>query len=211
MNRPVRYLILLGILAFVCWLFPLFHIVPLKTALAEKAAVTFNPAAFAEFFWTNQLSESFSHAVPAETLVHAIAADSATAKKKYSRSVGLGDAYFYFLSGSGTVTAVSDDEISLALTPGSTNADVVLEVELVFGNAIRDGTGLLNASDYPNSQDFNDLSAALNHLVETRILPSLKAQAKVGATLSFIGCVEVDDESSDLKPLKIIPLQVKVP
>ena len=211
MNRPVRYLILLGILAFVCWLFPLFHIVPLKTAMAEKAAITFNPAAFAESFWTNQLAASFSHAVPAETLIPAIAADSAAAKKKYSRSVGLSDAYFYFLSGSGTVTAVSDDEISLSLTPGSTNVDVVLEAGLVFGNAIRDGTGLLNASDYPNSQDFNDLSAALNHLVETRVLPPLKADAKVGATLSFIGCVEVDDESSDLKPLKVIPLQVKVP
>jgi predicted lipoprotein len=211
MNRLVRYLILLGILAFVCWLFPLFHIVPLKTAVAEKAAVTFNPAAFAESFWTNQLAASFAQAVPAAALVPAIAADSAAAKKKYSRRVGLGDAYFYFLSGSGQVIAVSDDEISLALAPGSTNVDVVLEVGLLFGNAIRDGTGLLDASDYPNSQDFNDLSAALNHLVETRVLPPLKTDAKVGATLYFIGCVEVDDESSDLKPLKVIPLQVKVP
>ena len=105
--------------------------------------------------------------------------------------------------------AASDDEISLSLTPGSTNIDVVLEAGLVFGNSVRDGTGLLNASDYPNSQDFNDLSAALNHIVETRVLPPLKKQAKVGTKIFFTGCAEVDDESSDLKPLKVIPVQAK--
>ena len=80
---------------------------------------------------------------------------------------------------------------------------------LVFGNALRDGTGLLNVNDYPNSQDFNAISEALNHIVETRVLPKLREQAKVGATISFAGCAEVDDESSDLKPLKVIPIQTE--
>ena len=61
-----------------------------------------------------------------------------------------------------------------AVTENSTNAEITLQTGLVFGDAIRDGTGLLNASDYPNSQDFNDISAALNHLVETRVLPDLR-------------------------------------
>jgi hypothetical protein len=37
-------------------------------------------------------------------------------------------------------------------------------------------------------------------------LPKLH-EAKVGATVAFAGCAEVDDESSDLKPLKVIPIQ----
>jgi predicted lipoprotein len=205
----VRWLIAIGAIAVIGWLFPLFHVVPLKTAVAEKAAVTFDPTSFAENFWTNQLASAFDKAVKADVLVAAIQADSAVAKKKYSRSVGLSDTYFYFLSGTGQVVAVSDDEVSLALTPGSTNVDVALQAGLVFGDTIRDGTGLLNASDYPDSQNFNDLSAALDHLVETRVLPPLKAQAKVGTRISFIGCAEVDDESSDLKPLKVIPIQTE--
>jgi len=170
-------------------------------------AATFNPTGFAENFWTNQLASSFDKAVKADVLVAAIQTDPAAAKKNYSRSVGLSDTYFYFLSGTGQVVAASDDAISLALPPGSTNVDIVLETGLVFGDTIRDGTGLLNASDYPNSQDFNDLSAALNHVVETRVLPPLKEQAKAGAKISFIGCAEVDDESGDLKPLKVIPIK----
>jgi len=106
--------------------------------------------------------------------------------------------------------AVSDDEISLAVKEGSTNAEVSLQTGLIFGNALRDGTGLLNANDYPNSQDFNDISAALNHIVEMRILPKLREQAKVGAKISFVGCAEVDDASTDLKLLKVIPIQTEI-
>ena len=141
----------------------------------------------------------------------AIQSDPAAAKKKFSRSVGFSDTYFYFVSGTGRVVSVSDDEVSLAITPGSTNAEVTLLAGLIFGDAIRDGTGLLNAGAYSNSQDFNDISAALDHLVETRVLPRLHQQAKIGAHISFAGCAEVDDEANDLKPLKVIPIQTKAP
>ena len=208
--RVVRWFIAILIAAVVCWLFPLFHVVTLKTATAEKVAATFNATQFAEAFWTNQLLASSDKVVKAEALLATLQSDPAAAKKKFSRSVGLSEGYFYFVSGSGRVVAVSDDEVSLAVTDGSTNAEVSLETGLLFGNAIRDGTGLLNASDYPNSQDFNDISAALNHLVETSVLPKLREQAKVGAKISFAGCAEVDDESTDLKPLKIVPIQTKV-
>ena len=77
---------------------------------------------------------------------------------------------------------------------------------MLFGNAIRDGTGLLNVNDYPNSQDFNAISEALNHFVETRVQPQLREIAKVGATIRFVGCAEVNDESTDLKPLRVVPV-----
>ena len=204
--RLLRWLIGIAVVAAIGWRFPLFHIVPQKTAVAEKAAVTFDAASFAESFWTNQLAAAMGKAVKAEVLIPAIYADAGSAKTNYSRSVDMGDAYFYFLSGTGKVLVVSEDEIALTITPGATNAEISLQTGPVFGNAVRDGTGLLNASDYPNSQDFNDLSAALNHIVETNVLPKLH-EAKVGATVAFAGCAEVDDESSDLKPLKVIPIQ----
>ena len=208
--RAVRWFIVVVILACVCWLFPLFHVVTLKTATAEKAAATFNATQFAETFWTNQLPSALEKTVAAKMLLPAIQSDAAAAKKKFARSLGLGEGYFYFLRGAGKIISVSDDEIILTVTENSTNAEVSLQTGLIFGNALRDGTGLLNASDYPNSQDFNDISAALNHLVETRVLPKLREQAKVGAKISFVGCAEVDDESTDLKPLKVMPIQTEV-
>lgn len=208
--RFVRWAIVMVAAAAICWRFPLFQVVPLKTARAEKQAETFNATQFADRFWTNELLAGLDKTVPAEVLVPAVAADPAMAKQKYGRSVGLSDAYFYFVSGRGRVVDVSDDEILLGVTAGSTNADISLQAGLIFGNAVRDGTGLLNASDYPNSQDFNGISAALNHIVETRVLPELHADVKIGAIISFAGCAEVDDESSDLKPLKVIPIEIRM-
>jgi predicted lipoprotein len=209
--RVVRWIIALAVVAGVCWLFPLFHVAPLQTVKAEKAAGKFDATQFAETFWATQLVPALDKTVKADVLLAAIQADPAAAKKEYSHSIGFSDTYFYFLSGTGRVVSVSDDEISLAITSGSTNAEVTLLAGLIFGDAVRDGTGMLNPSAYPNSQDFNDISATLNHLVETRVLPGLHQQAKIGGQISFAGCAEVDDEANDLKPLKVIPIQTKTP
>jgi predicted lipoprotein len=207
--RVVRWFITTVVIAGVCWLFPLFHVVPLNTARAKQTAAKFDATQFADTFWTNSLQPDIDKAADAKTLLTAIESDPGAAKKKWSRSVGLSESYFYFLSGSGRVVAVSDDGISLAVTDRSTNAEVLIQTGLIFGDAIRDGNGLLDPSAYPNSQDFNDISAALNHIVETRVLPDVKREAKIGATISFAGCAEVEDESTDLKPLKVVPIQAK--
>ena len=203
------WLITVAVVASLCWLFPLFHIVPLEQAAKEKAAATFDPKAFAEKFWREQLLTSLDKAVKAELLLTAIQANAAAARKKFGRSVGVSESYTYFISGQGRVLAVSDDEISLAVTEGTTNAEVSLQVGLLFSNAVRDGTSLLSVNDYPNSQDFNAISESLNRIIEERVLPKLRETAKVGAIISFVGCAEVNDESTDLKPLKVIPVKAE--
>jgi predicted lipoprotein len=205
--RAARWLLTLAVVGAAAWLFPPFHVVPLKTAAAADLAAAFDPARFAATFWTNRLLPALPQTVKAETLLPAIQADPAAARTRYARGTGLGGSYFYFLSGTGRVAAVSEDEVLLVVTSG-TNAEVSLPAGLIFGNALRDGTGLLNASDYPNSQDFNGLAEALNHLAETQAVPPLRACARPGAKIFFAGCAEVADESTDLKPLKVIPVAI---
>jgi predicted lipoprotein len=207
--RLLTWLGLIAALAVVCWRFPLFHVVSLKRATEEKAAAAFNPAAFAEQFWNEKLLPSLDSAPQAEELIPAILSDSTSAKGKFSRSVGVSESYTYFVQGKGRVVAINDDEVSLAITPNATHAEVALQAGLVFGNAVRDGTGLLNVNDYPNSQDFNAISEALNQLVEMRVQPKLREVAKAGNTIRFAGCAEVNDESTDLKPLKVVPVRVE--
>jgi len=209
MQRAVVAILLIVAASGLCWLFPLFHVVPLKRVLEEKSANIFDAAQFSDIFWSEKLLPSINKAVPAEKLLPAIRADPAVAKTNYSRSLGMGDSYIYFLRGEGKVVSISGDEIFLAVSESATNAEIVLETGLIFGNTLRDGTGLLSASDYPDSQDFNDIAAALNKIAVTRVLPKLR-EAKVGAKISFAGCAEVDDESTDLKPLKVIPIQAEV-
>jgi predicted lipoprotein len=208
--RWVGWLIAAGVVTGVCWFFPLFHIVPLERATTERASTVFSSKEFAEKFWNEQLLKSLDKATTAEVLLAAIQTNAGDAKKKFSRSVGVSESYTYFLSGKGRVLAANDDEISLAVTEGTTSPEISLQIGLLFGNAVRDGTGLLNVNDYPNSQDFNGISEALNHIIETRVQPKLREQAKVGAVVRFVGCAEVNDEANDLMPLKVIPITADV-
>jgi predicted lipoprotein len=182
----------------------------LERATKEKAATTFKPDEFAEKFWSEHLLKSFGKAVGVEELLTMIRVSPAEAKRKFGRSIGVSESYTYFVSGKGRVLTVGEDEMLLGITEGTTNAEVSLQVGLLFGNAVRDGTGLLNVNDYPNSQDFNAISESLNYLIEMRVLPKLREQAKVGATVRFVGCAEVNDESTDLKPLKVVPIEADV-
>jgi predicted lipoprotein len=210
MKRAAPIAVAIASFAGLCWLFPLFHVIPLERAQKEKAAATFDPVRFAETFWQERLLKSLDQAVTCDVLLPAIRTNAAAARKKFSHNVGISESYTYFVSGKGRVLSVSDDEVALAVTGGATAAEIVLPTGPLFGNAVRDGTGLLNVNDYPNSQDFNAVSEALNHLAETGVLPKLRAQAKVGSIVRFTGCVEVNDESSDLKPLRVIPISAEI-
>jgi predicted lipoprotein len=200
----------LAILSSLFWCFPLFHFVPLQQAAAQKAQAEFNAAQFTADFWQQRLLKSLDQAVKAETLVELLKSDPIAARKQFSRTLGLGDSHTYFISGTGRVISVSDQEISLTITAGASKPQVAIQVGLLFGNTVRDATGLLNVNDYPNSQDFNAISQELNRIIETRVLPDLKAKAKVGATIRFVGCAQVDDPATDLNPLRVIPVRAEV-
>jgi predicted lipoprotein len=86
----------------------------------------------------------------------------------------------------------------------------VVPLGLVFGNAVRDGTGLLSSGTFPNAQQFNDIAARLNQIVETRVLPELQRIAALGQSVKFVGCVDVADEERDLRPLKLVPVSVQL-
>jgi len=209
--RLAGWLLATVIVAGLCWRVPLFRIVPLEQATREKTATVFDPKRFAETFWSGPLPQALRTAVPAEVLLPTIQTNAPEARRKFSRSVGVSESYTYFISGKGRVTSATENEVLLAVTPGATNGEVSLQLGLLFSNAVRDGTGLLNVNDYPNSQDFNAISEALNRIVEERVHPKLRELAKVGATIEYVGCAEVNDESTDLRPLKVVSIHVATP
>ena len=106
------------------------------------------------------------------------------------------------------MSEIGDDSIVVALD--GTEAKVSLSVGLLFGNTVRDASGLLDVSAFPNSQEFNDLSTQLNGIVETRVAPALRDKAAVGKAIRFAGCAELEEDAkSDVLP--VIPIKVEWP
>jgi len=208
-TRFVIGLAALLVIAGFCWIFPPFHLRSLAQVRAAKASLQFNAPDFVDKFWNEQLLKSLDRAAEAGKVLAAIAAGPQKAREQFGRSVGISSSYYFFLRGSGRVVSVNDTGIGLSLKTEGHDVDVLVPLGLVFGNAVRDGTGLLDSSTFPNSQEFNDISAALNHIVETQVLPELQRLAAPGKRVQFAGCVEVSDEDRDLKPLKLVPISMQ--
>lgn len=209
MNRAFA---ILGIvlLAFVLvWFFPLFHVVSRESLRAAKEKISFNADKYVDEFWTAHLTSAFDDASDANTVLNALREDAQQAGSQFGRTVGIGRSTLYFLRGKGTIVSIENMQIGVSLAEGSQDADIVLSTGLLFGNTVRDATGLLNGDDFPNSQQFNEISTELNRRIEKDVLPSLKSEAEVGKAVQFVGCAELTRLPRDITPLKVVPLEVK--
>lgn len=217
------------------WFFPLFHVVPLPppaapsatpgraasenspaaagatSADAAPAVAAFDPVSAAAKIWKNDLpAAAATHAVELAILAPALRANPEAAKKQFAHAADLGTAY-YFVRGTGKV--VARERNTLRIAPDGASAETVaLRLGPVFGNAVRDGCGLLDVNSFPGLAEFNALSAELNALVEKNVLPPLREKAVVGAVVSFAGCAEAPESAPDAgEPLLVIvPVQAGV-
>jgi len=209
--RPFSlWLLGLGIVGGLCWLYPPFRIVPLGQAQREQLRGAFDAPAFARAFWDQKLLPAAPRAIPVAELLNVLAQDPAAARKRFGRALGLSSTTCFFVEGSGRIVSVDNESISVALEDVPTGTGVRLSTGLLFVNTVRDATGLLDVNEFPNSQDFNAISAELNHLVETQVLPALRQHAAVGRKIRFAGCTELG-EGPVPKVLEVIPVQVEWP
>jgi predicted lipoprotein len=210
-RRLITWGTVAALLAVALYFFPLFHIVPINQAEQHTDDAPFDPVAFVDRFWSDQLIPAAARAVDATELVAAVARDRQSARRTYGRSVGLGGVYYYFVAGAGRVASIEKDSVGLSLRDDQHEVQVSLATGNIFGNVVRDGTGLLDVNNFANSQDFNALSSEINRRIEEQVLPDLRKRAAVGAKVRFVGCVEIIDEQTDLRPLRVVPFVVELP
>jgi len=195
--------------ALLLYAFPLFRIVSLTTVRERAEQARFNPKTYVERLWSEKLPPALERATDAATLLAEIDRDPVAARARYGRSVGLGSTYTYFIKGRGRIVAVKEDGVAVALD-GSDQLRLLIQTGRLFGNAVRDGIGLIDVNDFPNSQEFNRISTQINARIESEILPPFRERAAVGEPVDFAGCAEVVDEAADLHPLRLTPIRVSI-
>jgi predicted lipoprotein len=201
---------LLGVLAaaVLVIVFPPFHVRSLSQGKASPAAIrgAVDVPRVAEQFWTGKLLTPSVEPVNVRALMMAIDQDPAMAMKKYGHRAGIGGNAVFLVEGAGTVESVDARGVWLGIEVAKPLRSVLITGP-VFGNALRDATGLLSINDF-NSFDFNALGAELNRLAEARVQPQLRKDASVGSHVSFLAAGELDDASADRPILKLIPIRV---
>ncbi len=189
-------------------LFPPFKVVS-RAPAGASLATSFSAEAFVADFWSTRLLPATRSASPWGPLLRALQVDPVAARSAHGHKVGEGSTWYYFGQGSGVVTSVEKNRLVLTVDDAH-GASLALRTGPVFGNSIRDGCGLLNLNDVPGLAEFNAVSTALNHRVESEVQPRLRSGIGVGTRLKFSGCAEAPESVRAGPLLTLIPLTVEV-
>lgn len=175
---------------------------------AIHAAAAFNAVKYAQSFWDTKLMPNLNKAIDITTLTHLLATDTAATFDKYSHALGIGNLRYFLVKGKAMVKSINEDNITLLIQADSTTQVVTLATEYIFGNAVRDATGLININEFNNTMDFNNVSAELNKIIRARVLPPFRKTVKKGADIEFTGVIELNKEHLDLSNIEVIPVQL---
>jgi len=202
MNRPLKYII--TILAVLLVLILSLDIQKLDEYKAGQTVAVFNATEYADDVWENKLPYTIDKAPEIITLVDFLRENKETAFNEYGRKLGISKTWYFLVRDKGVITAVEDEYLTVQL---SNREQIRIATSFIFGNAVRDGSGVVDISVFVNMTQFNDVSIALNKRVKEEVVSYLKQSARTGMNLIFAGVLEINEDASDFNTLTVVPVK----
>ena len=207
MNRYIKYLLLIVVIGLVAY-----KSVYVKK-LSEMKVTTdekFDAVSFSKNLWEEKLPAKLDSALDLAIFIKAAQANRADAFSKHTNALGIGNYRYALVKAAGIVTDVGEDDITLQIKMGDSLMTAKLATEFIYGNAIRDASGLVDVKNFPNTMDLNNISEELNKMVRKTVLPSFKTSVKKGDKLIVTGAIEIHKEHIKWSELEIVPVQIQI-
>lgn len=167
---------------------------------------SFNAAEYAANIWNGPL-QSATHYSDIEFIINLLKTDPQKAFEAYSHKLGISKTHYFMVKGTGIIESIEEEWI-VVLSENQLRTRIA--TDFIFGNAVRDGSGLVNIDDFVNMTDFNNVSLELNKLVKEKIVGPLKKNAQPGKKISFSGAFEMNEENPDPEKILIIPVTASI-
>lgn len=170
----------------------------------------FDAGEFAKKLWEGELQTAINKAIEIPLLLKSISENPEAAFEQNTHALAIGNYRYAMVKLNGNITKIKENEImvSIALPHADSLLNVAITTEFVYGNAVRDASGLLDLRDFNNAADLNNIAEALNALVRKNIVPSLKKTAKENSMMELVGAVQLNREHVAKEMLEIIPLKI---
>jgi predicted lipoprotein len=204
--KSLKTLLILVTIGIVAWNSVYFK--DLEEVRASRVAKDFDAKKYASAFFTSKLSPALDKAVDLLQLTTLLSKDAAKAFEDHSHALGIGNLRYFLVKGKGVVQSVQDDNVIVVLD--NSEHRVLLATEFIFGNAVRDASGLININEFTNTMDFNNVSAEINQIIRETVLPEFKKNVKSGDAVGFVGAIELNREHPELADIEVIPVQLNI-
>jgi predicted lipoprotein len=209
MKKIVKYIIGTGLVLLVGYNSLYFR----KLSEVRKSdAKQFDAVAFAKNLWEKEFPVKLDQATMLPVLIQAVNENKEAGFQKYSNALAIGNYRYALIKSLALVTEVREDEISVQLPAGGgdTVLTAVLATEFVYGNAIRDASGLVEVRDFPNTTELNSISEELNRIIRSTVIPPIRSGIKKGGRLLLTAAVELNREHVKWNGLELMPLRVQL-
>jgi predicted lipoprotein len=203
MRRPIKYILLLLIIGLIGYNSVYFR----KISELKAAEKSFDAPAYAKNLVQNELPSIAAKAIKLDTLLAQLATTPAPLFKKHGHSLTIGSSKFFMVNGTGTITSIDDSGVTVRTEQKN---EIKIATEYIFGNGIRDATGLINLRDFSNTTDLSNISSEINKIIRKEVVPPFSALAKVGSQIVFAGSLELNEAHLDLKDIELLPVSLQI-
>lgn len=202
MSKPIRCLLYVVVIALLAYNSVYFK----KLDEVKAGTAAFDAAGYAKDFWEKKLTPGLSKATDLSTLTALLKTDKEKAFNEHSHALGIGNIRYFLVKGEGIVSDVSENEVKLEVGEN----EVRIATEYIFGNAVRDASGVIDINAFTNSMDFNNVSAEINKLIREKVVPPFKSKVKKGDRVAFHGAIELNREHLQVNDIEIIPVSLQI-
>jgi len=205
MKKPVKYA--LASLVVIATLIFSFRIEKLDEYNATKNKSVYNAEEYATEIWENKIPAVIQDAPQILSVIEELKKDRQKAFEDFGRKLGISRTWYFMAKGKGMVDSVEEEYLWVNM-----DADIRIQLatSFIFGNAVRDASGVVDINDFINMTDFNNVSVSLNKLVKNEVVSELKNSAKTGMIIEFAGAFEINEELVNTDSIRVIPVSVKI-
>ena len=203
MKKLIKYILVVAVIGMVGY-----NSVYVKklSEVKNKDLSKFDAVDFSKKLWDEQLPGRLDTAIELSAWINAIKTDSIAGMERVSNAMAIGNYRYSLVKIKGRAGAIGEDDFILN---ADSQVNIKVATEFIYGNAIRDASGLVDIRNFVNTNDLNNISEELNKKVRTTVLPALKRNLKPGALLEITGAIEFNKEHLRLKDLEMIPVRIK--
>ncbi|HSC55048.1 MAG TPA: DUF2291 family protein [Phnomibacter sp.] len=170
----------------------------------------FDVASFSRDLWRKDFPAKMDSAVDLSVLIDAMQEAKGAAFEKYTHALAIGNYRYALIKAKLRVIEVKEDEVMAGINHHDSVLIVNAATEFIYGNAIRDASGLIQVKDYPNASDLNSISEGLNKIVRTEVLPDFKKKVKAGDNLDIVAAIELNKEHLHWHGIELLPVRIQI-
>jgi predicted lipoprotein len=203
-KKLLKYILIIGLLVLVGY--KSIYIEKLDLHLAKNTSKQFDATGYANKYYKDLLPKANS-SVFVSRLLDQLRQNPKAAFEQYGHALGVSNIKYFLTRGTGVVTAINESTIEVQVLDSSRQV-VTIATEFVYGNAVRDASGLVDLKSFTSTTDLNSVSASVNKKIREEILLPFKKVVQQGDSISFTGAIELNQKFPGLDHIEIVPISI---